>query len=113
MAVAAGFDDPRFPPLTNSELSSIDIEISVLSPLRRIEDPVEINVGTHGIIIKKGYQQGLLLPQVATEYGWNRETFLQHTCMKAGLDVNAWKLPDVEITVFTAQIFNEKEMGLK
>jgi hypothetical protein len=110
MAISAGFNDPRFPPLDASELDSLDIEISVLSPLHPVKDADEIEVGKHGIIIKKGFQQGLLLPQVATEYGWDRETFLQHTCRKAGLGPNEWKSPDAEIVVFSAQIFNEKDM---
>ncbi len=105
MAEAAAFRDPRFPPISEKELPELDIEISVLTPLRRIKDVNEIEVGKHGIYIKKGWYSGLLLPQVATEYGWDRETFLQHTCLKAGLPPNAWKDKDIEIYIFSADIF--------
>ncbi|OGL47971.1 MAG: AMMECR1 domain-containing protein [Candidatus Schekmanbacteria bacterium RIFCSPHIGHO2_02_FULL_38_11] len=108
MAVAASTQDPRFPPVTEKELKEIDIEISVLTPLRKIKDIKEIEVGRHGILIRKGFYSGLLLPQVATEYGWNREAFLEHTSIKAGLPENAWK-GDVEIYIFSAQVFGEKE----
>jgi len=108
MAIAASTQDPRFPPVSEEELKEIDIEISVLSPLAKIKDPSEIEVGKHGILIRKGFYSGLLLPQVATEYGWDRITFLEHTCNKAGLSKNAWK-GDVEIYIFSAQVFGEKE----
>ncbi len=110
MALAAAFQDPRFPPLTENELDDIDIEISVMSPIRRIDGVDEIKVGTHGIIIKRGFYQGLLLPQVATEQGWDRDTFLQHSCYKAGLDGDCWKKPDTEIYVFSAEVFSKKEL---
>ncbi len=105
MAEAAAFRDPRFPPVTEKELSDLDIEISVLTPLKRITNVNEIEVGKHGIYIKKGWNSGLLLPQVATEYGWDRKTFLEHTCQKAGLPSNAWKEKDTEIYIFSADIF--------
>ncbi|MCP4107887.1 MAG: AmmeMemoRadiSam system protein B [Desulfobacteraceae bacterium] len=105
MAVSAAFEDPRFPPVRQEEFKDIDIEISVLTPLRKIKDVNEIQVGTHGIYIKKGYFSGLLLPQVATEYGWNRDTFLEHTCLKAGLPRDTWKEQGVEIYIFSADIF--------
>jgi len=106
MSLSAAFDDPRFPPLTESELDRIDIEISVLSPLKRIGSVEEIEVGKHGIYLIKGYNRGVLLPQVATEYGWDRETFLSQTCVKAGLNQNCWK-EGAEIYTFTADIFHE------
>ena len=109
MAVAAAFQDPRFPPLAPAEFGDIDIEISVMSPVRRIRSVNEIEVGMHGIIIKRGYNQGLLLPQVAAEQGWDRDTFLEHTCYKAGLPGDCWKKPDTEIYVFSAEVFSEKE----
>jgi AmmeMemoRadiSam system protein A len=109
MAIAAAFQDPRFPGLTESEFNDIDIEISVMSPLERIADLKKIEVGKHGIIIKRGFNSGLLLPQVATEQGWERDTFLEHTCYKAGLPGDCWKKPDTEITVFTAEVFSEKK----
>ncbi len=105
MAVSAAFEDPRFPPVRQKEFKDLDIEISVLTPLRKIKDINEIQVGTHGIYIKKGYYSGLLLPQVATEYGWDRDTFLEHTCLKAGLPSDTWKEKGVEIYIFSADIF--------
>jgi AmmeMemoRadiSam system protein B/AmmeMemoRadiSam system protein A len=105
MAVAAAFDDPRFPPLRAEELKEIDIEISVLTPLRRITDVREIQVGTHGIYIRREGHSGLLLPQVATEWRWDRTTFLEHTCEKARLPKDAWKDEETEIYVFSADVF--------
>lgn len=105
MAEAAAFRDPRFPPVTEHELPELEIEISVLTPLKRISDLNEIEVGKHGLYIRKGFFSGLLLPQVATEYGWDRKTFLEHTCQKAGLPSNAWKERDTEIYIFSADIF--------
>ncbi len=105
MAVAAAFEDPRFPPVSSDELKDLEIEISVLTPLRKITDVKKIEVGKHGIYIKKGFYSGILLPQVATEYGWDRDTFLEHTCMKAGLPQNAWKDKDTEIFIYSADIF--------
>ena len=105
MAEAAAFRDPRFSPVTERELSDLEIEISVLTPLKRITDVNEIEVGKHGIYIKKGWYSGLLLPQVATEYGWDRKTFLEHTCQKAGLPTSAWKDKNTEIYIFSADIF--------
>jgi len=109
MACSAAFKDPRFSPLKKEELQLIDFEISVLTPLREIEDIREIEIGKHGIYITKGFYRGVLLPQVATEYGWDVETFLNHTCIKAGLPGNEWK-KDVKIEIFSAQIFGEKEI---
>ena len=105
MAEAAAFNDPRFTPVKEKELQDLDIEISVLTPLQRIKDVNEIQVGKHGIYIKKGWYSGLLLPQVATEYDWDRQTFLEHTCLKAGLPSSAWKEKDTEIYIFSADIF--------
>ena len=110
MAAASAFQDPRFPPLTASEFDEIDIEISVMSPVRRIRSVDEIRVGTHGLIVKSGHRQGLLLPQVAEEQQWGRDTFLEHTCYKAGLPGDCWKKPDTEIFVFSAEVFSEKEL---
>lgn len=108
MAGAAAFKDPRFAPLQASELSEIDIEISVMSPVRKVSSTEAIEVGTHGIIVKRGFNQGLLLPQVATEQGWDRKTFLEHTCYKAGLEEGCWLSPGTEIFVFSAEVFGEK-----
>jgi AmmeMemoRadiSam system protein A len=110
MAIASAFQDPRFPPLAAAEYGDIDIEISVMSPIKKIKSEDEIRVGTHGIIVKRGYQQGLLLPQVATEQGWGRDTFLEHTCYKAGLPGDSWKSPDTEIYTFSAEVFSENRL---
>ncbi len=106
MAIEAAFNDPRFPSLLPPELSEIEIEISALSELKKIKDTNEIEVGRHGILIRKGFSSGLLLPQVAREYGWNREEFLEHTCQKAGLPKNAWK-EGADICIFSAEVFGE------
>ncbi len=108
MAVSAAFRDPRFPPLSETELPKIDLEISVLTPLRPVEDIEEIQVGTHGIYLMNGPCHGVLLPQVATEYGWDRETFLDHTCLKAGMYPGCWKEPATRIYIFSAEIFSEQ-----
>ena len=87
------------------EWADVDIEISVLSPLKRIERIDEIEVGVHGIIIEKGFHTGLLLPQVATENNWDRNTFIEYTCYKAGLPKDAWKSMDTVIYIFSARSF--------
>ena len=107
MSIAAAVRDPRFPPLRKGELKDVQLEISVLTPLRRISDVAEIEVGTHGLYIRKGGRAGLLLPQVATEYGWDRGTFLKETCRKAGLGPDAWRDPETEIYLFSADVFGE------
>jgi len=104
-ARAAALDDPRFDPVTPAELSSLQIEISILSPLVDIA-PHEVEVGRHGLLISDGGRRGLLLPQVAEEWNWNREQFLQETCMKAGLPADAWQ-HGARIQAFTAQIVKE------
>jgi len=109
MAVAAATQDPRFPPLGRAELEDIDLEISVLSPLRPIAAVDEIQVGRHGVYIVSPRGRGVLLPQVATEQGWDRDTFLDHTCLKAGLRPGCWRDPDVQILIFSAQIFGEND----
>jgi MEMO1 family protein len=105
MAVQAAFCDPRFQPLTMEELGRIDIEISVLTSFQDIQGPEEIEVGKHGLFVCKGSQSGLLLPQVATEHGWDHIEFLQWTCQKAGLHKDAWKEPGTRIQVFSADVF--------
>lgn len=109
MAVAAATGDPRFPPLSAAELSDIRIEISVLSPLQVIAAVEEIEVGRHGIYLEMGPRRGVLLPQVASEYGWDRTTFLQQTCRKAGLPADAWQNEATRISIFSAEIFGEEE----
>ena len=105
MAVAAAFQDPRFRPLQKAELPELEYEISVMSPLRRIHDWRVVEVGVHGLYIRQKGRSGLLLPQVATAYGWDRTTFLEQTCRKAGLPEQAWKDPDTRIFIFTAEVF--------
>ncbi len=105
LAAQSAFNDPRFPPLKKEELDLVDIEISVLSPLQSLDDPAKIVPGRHGLLISKGGSRGLLLPQVATEWGWDRETFLSHTCRKAGLADDCWKDPETKMHWFQAIVF--------
>ena len=107
-AISAAVKDYRFPPLKEQEMDEIDIEISALTPLKKIESIDEIKIGEHGLYISRPPYSGLLLPQVATEYGWDKMTFLTQTCRKAGLPEDAWK-KGAEIYIFSAQIFGEKE----
>ncbi len=109
MAVASATKDPRFYPMKEEDLKGFSLEISVLSPLHKIEEIEEVQVGRHGIYLEKGYYRGVLLPQVATEYGWDRETFLKQTCLKAGLPTDSWQAEDAEIYIFSAQVFGEKQ----
>lgn len=113
MAHSAAFSDYRFEPVSKDDVDDLLIEISVLTPVRETKDPSEIEVGRHGIIISAKGRRGLLLPQVAVEYGWDRDTFLEHTCVKAGLPPDAWKDAGTTIEIFSAEIFSEKEMGLR
>ena len=109
MAVAAVKDDYRFAdnPIMPDELASLDIEVSVLSPLKLTADPLTLELGTHGIYITKGYQSGCFLPQVANETGWSKEQFLSYCCShKAGLSPDAWKQKDTKVYLFTAEIIN-------
>lgn len=106
MAIAAATQDPRFHSVSAQELADITLEISVLSPLR-LGTPEEVLVGVHGLQISRGPRRGVLLPQVATEYGWDRETFLDHTCLKAGLPPGTWREPGTQLHLFTAQVFRE------
>ena len=107
MAISAATRDPRFHPMKKDDLADFTIDISVLSPLAKAASVEEIQVGVHGIYIIKGSYRGVLLPQVATEYGWNRDQFLQHTCTKAGLPEDAWR-GECDIYIFSAQVFGEQ-----
>ena len=107
MAIAAAFEDPRFPPLDSEEFEHLNIEISVLTPITKVKKISEIEIGKDGLIVKNGFYQGLLLPQVAEEENWDVEEFLQHTCLKAGLHPDAWKDDETTIEKFSAQIFGK------
>jgi len=107
MARSAALEDPRFAPVQPLELDDIHIEISVLSPVEPVSDVDEIQIGTHGLIIRKGFRSGLLLPQVASERNWTRLEFLRQTCIKAGLAPDEWK-HDAEISAFSADVFGEE-----
>ncbi len=106
MALAAATQDTRFAPLQTNELKKLKIEISVLGLPEPVADPSQVQVGCHGIIVSKGFYRGLLLPQVPVEQGWDRETFLCHGCLKAGLPPEEWK-KGAKLEVFTAQVFSE------
>jgi AmmeMemoRadiSam system protein A len=106
MAVAAASQDFRFDPLTSEELARTKIEISVLSLPEPVKDPKEVEVGRDGIIVSKGFNQGLLLPQVPVEHNWDRDTYLRHGCLKAGIGPDEWK-KGAKLEVFTAQVFSE------
>lgn len=110
VAGKAATEDPRFPPVSRDEVGSLEIEISVLSDLTPVRDIQEIEVGRHGLVLEAGWVRGLLLPQVAVEYGWNREEFLNHTAQKAGLSPDAWKSGRLRISTFTTETFSESEL---
>ena len=103
----AALRDPRFPPVAPAELAQLQYEVSVLSPVRRVTDIKQIQVGQHGLLMKKGDREGVLLPQVPVEQGWDRKTFLEETARKAGLPASAWKDEDTDIFMFTAVVFGE------
>jgi AmmeMemoRadiSam system protein A len=105
--LSAAMEDTRFIAVSQNEVRELSIEISILTPFRRICDIEEIEVGKHGLYIVQGIFRGLLLPQVATEYGWDRATFLEHTCRKAGLPESAWQDPHTVIQTFEAEVFSD------
>lgn len=106
MAVSAATRDPRFYPMRREDAGNFELEISVLTPLRKISSIDEIEVGVHGLYIEKNFSRGVLLPQVAVEYGWDRETFLDQTSVKAGMKADAWK-EGTDIFIFSADVFSE------
>lgn len=113
LAVAAAARDTRFSPVTAAELSSLDVEISALSPLREIADPLTaVDVGRHGLAIRKAGRSGVLLPQVAPEHGWDVITFLEHTCRKARLPADAWR-DGASILVFESEAFAESDPDIR
>ena len=105
--LSAALEDSRFTPVTREEVDALHIEISVLSPAQRVTDVTQIEAGRHGLIISAGGFRGLLLPQVVSKYGWDRETFLAQTCRKAGLSTTAWNRSGTVIQIFEAQVFSE------
>lgn len=107
MAAAAALEDPRFPPVLLPELGSLTIEISALTVPEPVPDTERIEVGRHGLIISRGPFKGLLLPQVAPDWGWNRLELLEHTCRKAGLPPGAWREPGTRIEWFEAEVWGE------
>lgn len=110
MATEAAVGDPRFAPVKFSEMENIEIEISVLSPLKEVRSADEIELGKHGVLVRNGFNSGVFLPQVATETGWTKDEFMNYLCMhKAGLPQNAWKDGSCDIFVFTAEVFSEKK----
>jgi AmmeMemoRadiSam system protein A len=109
-AVAACSADPRFPPVSIAELAGLEIEVSLLGPLEPVGSPDDVEVGRHGLLVEQNCQRGLLLPQVATEWRWDRETFLAHTCRKAGLPRDAWK-QGAKVWRFEADVFGEGGTG--
>jgi AmmeMemoRadiSam system protein B/AmmeMemoRadiSam system protein A len=111
MAIAAAVEDYRFMPLNLSEVKDIEIEISVLSPLERVDSTDKIEMGKHGVLVRRGFNSGVFLPQVATQTGWSKEKFLSELCEhKAGLPADAWKDKSTEIYIFSAEVFSEKEV---
>ena len=109
MAIASSTEDPRFPPVTKDELKDIKIEISVLSKPKLIKSIKEFELGKHGVIVQKDFNQGVFLPQVATETEWSKEEFLSNVCAhKAGLPANAWQDKDTKIYIFEALVFEEE-----
>ena len=107
MVIAAATRDPRFPPVAPDELAAIEIEISVLGPLRKIAGVADIVIGRDGLVVEGRGHRGLLLPQVAVESGWTAQAFLERTCQKAGLPRDAWQGGDLELFVFPTQVFSE------
>jgi AmmeMemoRadiSam system protein A len=107
LGTAVADRDPRFPPVSASEVRLLHIEISLLTPERPVASIEEIEVGRHGLIVERGSARGLLLPQVATEHQWDRAAFLEHTCIKAGLSPDAWKA-GVRVHIFEAHVFSER-----
>ncbi|PIQ87960.1 MAG: hypothetical protein COV73_01385 [Candidatus Omnitrophica bacterium CG11_big_fil_rev_8_21_14_0_20_43_6] len=111
MAIEAAVADPRFSALSLSKLKDVEIEISVLSPMEKIDSAEKIELGKHGVLVRKGFQSGVFLPQVATETGWSKEEFLNNLCAhKAGIATNAWKEKGTELYIFTAEVFSGKEI---
>ncbi len=108
-ALNAAFRDPRFPPLSEDELTDITLELSILTPMRHIDSPDEFEIGRHGIVMNCRGRSAVFLPQVAPEQGWDKKTTLRHLCLKANLPHDAWQLPDAKFQIFEAIVFSEKQ----
>ena len=110
MAIAAAAQDPRFSPVTLGDMDDIDIEVSALSPMEKIDDPAKIEPGRHGVMVRMGGRSGVYLPQVAIETGWDRDQFMDSLCAhKAGIPADAWRTGECDIYIFTAEVFGEKD----
>lgn len=109
MAVSAASEDPRFPPVAADEADDLGYRVSALWPSRPMGNPATILVGSHGLLVKKGWHRGTLLPVVAVERGWDAMTFLRHACLKAGLSPDAWRDPGAEVEIFEAEEFGDGE----
>jgi uncharacterized protein len=107
MAVSAASDDPRFHPISAADVAALELSVSALGPPRTLSDPRTVAIGREGLIVKRGFHRGTLLPKVAVEHGWSAEEFLKHTCLKAGLPPRAWQESDVTIEAFEAEEFGE------
>ncbi len=113
-AYSAAFEDPRFRPVEEKELDEINIEISILSPLQKIDNTDKIKLGTHGVYVIQGHRAGIFLPEVVTRTGWSKEEFLSHLCRdKAGLSPEAWKDPSSELYIFTVTVFSDEGIRKK
>ncbi len=107
MAVAAAFEDPRFPPVERAEFAGISVEVTVLGPMRQVEKVSEIEIGRHGVYLSKGWHSAVFLPQVAVEQGWGLDELLVNLCYKAGLSSTSWKDNDARFQVFEGTVFEE------
>ena len=108
VAAYAALEDHRFRPVVTTELGELEYEISVLSPLRRLQDTKQVEIGKHGLLIVRGDKEGILLPQVASDEHWDRKTFLEQLCLKADLPLDAWRDPASDIFTFTALVFGDR-----
>jgi uncharacterized protein len=113
MAVAAASEDPRFPPVDATEVDDLDIHVSALGPRVPLPDPAAVRVGVHGLVVRRGWHRGVLLPVVAVEHGWDAPTFLKHACLKAGLPADAWRDPATALETFEAEEFGDPEPGTR
>ncbi len=108
MAISAATEDPRFAPLSAADVPELGVAVSVLGEPFRLPDPRAVKIGAHGLIVRKGWHRGVLLPKIAAQEGWDAETFLKHVCLKAGLPARAWQDPDTELEAFEADEFGEE-----